>query len=370
MPAKYRVAAQMFGFRDYIKTLEDAAKTMKRVKRIGYDYCQVSGFGPMDMADLRRVCEDAGVTPIGAHISLPQFRENEKKVLEDCRKLGISYVAIPWLKASDQKTLADWKALFREFEGYAKRFAKEGVTVQYHNHAFEFQKFGIKGGKGGKTILDMFYDGTKAIQAELDLGWCARGGYNPVYWIRKVSGRMDQVHLKDWGITEDDLYRDAMAVDGERVPGLYDVMELMKDPFSTEINAENYLNGKTIADCTSPIPFFVLTYKDRVLGASIMANSDVLEKIGDVFGDNYLLAPSSIHELLVVRDDKGAAENLTKACREGNNKDVLPSDVLSDKVLRYDFKHKTLKNAIGDRVRAREEEMESEKREKPKRKGR
>ena len=144
MPGKYRVAAQMFGFRDYTKTLQDAAKTMKRVKKIGYDYAQISGFGPMDMADLRRVCDDAGVTPIGAHISLPQFRENEKKVLEDCRKLGISYVAIPWLKASDQKTLADWKALFREFEGYAKRFAKEGVTVQYHNHAFEFQKFGVK----------------------------------------------------------------------------------------------------------------------------------------------------------------------------------------------------------------------------------
>ena len=200
MPAKYRVAAQMFGFRDYTKTLADAAKTMKRVKKIGYDYAQISGFGPMDMADLRRVCDDAGVTPIGAHIGLPAFRENERKVLEDCRKLGISYVAIPWLRASDQKTLADWKALFREFEGYAKRFAKEGVTVQYHTHAFEFQKFGIKGGKGGKTILDMFYDGTKAIQAELDLGWCARDGYDPVRWIEKVAGRMDQVHLKDWGI--------------------------------------------------------------------------------------------------------------------------------------------------------------------------
>lgn len=200
MPAKYRVAAQMFGFRDYTKTLADAAKTMKRVKKIGYDYAQISGFGPMDMADLRRVCDDAGVTPIGAHIGLPAFRENERKVLEDCRKLGISYVAIPWLRASDQKTLADWKALFREFEGYAKRFAKEGVVVQYHNHDFEFEKFGVKAGKGGKTILDMFYDGTKAIQAELDLGWCARGGYDPVRWIEKVAGRMDQVHLKDWGL--------------------------------------------------------------------------------------------------------------------------------------------------------------------------
>ena len=179
MPAKYRVAAQMFGFRDYTKTLEDAAKTMKRVKRIGYDYCQVSGFGPMDMADLKRVCDDAGVTPIGAHISLPQFRENERKVLEDCRKLGISYVAIPWLKASDQKTLADWKALFREFEGYAKRFAKEGVTVQYHNHAFEFQKFGIKGGKGGRTILDMF-----SAAATTPSTGSAR---SPAAWTRSTS---------------------------------------------------------------------------------------------------------------------------------------------------------------------------------------
>ena len=200
MPAKYRVAAQMFGFRDYTKTLADAAKTMKRVKKIGYDYCQISGFGPMDMADLKRVCDDAGVTPIGAHIGLPAFRENEKKVLEDCRKLGISYVAIPWLRASDQKTLADWKALFREFEGYAKRFAKEGVVVQYHNHDFEFNQFFIKNGKGGKTILEMMFETCKVLQGEPDFGWVMRGGMDPVLWAERMKGRMDQVHLKDWGL--------------------------------------------------------------------------------------------------------------------------------------------------------------------------
>ena len=200
MPSKFRVAAQMFGFRDYTKTLEDAAKTMKRVKKIGYDYAQISGFGPMDMADLKRVCDDAGVTPIGAHIGLPAFRENEKKVLEDCRKLGISYVAIPWLKASDQKTLADWKALFREFEGYAKRFAKEGVVVQYHNHDFEFNQFFIKNGKGGKTIIEMMFETCKVLQGEPDFGWVMRGGMDPVLWAERMKGRMDQVHLKDWGL--------------------------------------------------------------------------------------------------------------------------------------------------------------------------
>ena len=207
MPKQYRVAAQMYGFRNYLKTPADVAKTMKRVKKIGYDFAQISGFAAdIPAADIRKMCDDAGVTPIGAHIGLPFFREDEKKVIADCHALGVAYVAIPWLDARQQKTLGDWKKLFREFDGYAKRFAKEGIAVQYHNHDFEFAQFGVKAGKGGKTLLDMLYEGTSALQAELDLGWVARGGYNPVNWVKKVAGRMDQVHFKDWSVwpSEDD----------------------------------------------------------------------------------------------------------------------------------------------------------------------
>ncbi len=190
----------MFGFRDFIKEPEDMLKTLKRVKKMGYDYIQVSGFGHIDMADLKALCDNAGVTPIGAHIALASFRENEKKVIDDCKKLGITYVAIPWLNSQDMKTLADWKKLFKEIEGYANRFIEKGIHVQYHNHDFEFEKFGIKSGKGGKTVLEMLYENTSTLQAELDLGWCARGGYNPIHWVEKVAKRMDQVHFKDWGI--------------------------------------------------------------------------------------------------------------------------------------------------------------------------
>lgn len=203
MASKYRVAAQMFGMREFIKTPEDMAKSLVRVKKAGYDFVQISGFGPIEAAELKKICDGAGVQPIGAHVGLPLFRENEKKVIADCKAWGIEYVAIPWLPRNDYKVLADWKKLFREFEGYAKRFAQEGIVVQYHNHSFEFEKFGIKKGAGGKTILDMLYENTKVLQAELDFGWVARGGYNPVVWAKKMSGRLDQVHFKDWGIIDD-----------------------------------------------------------------------------------------------------------------------------------------------------------------------
>ncbi len=200
MAKKIRVAAQMFGFRDYIQTPADVKKTLAKVKKMGYDYIQVSGFGPIPPEELRKLFDEAGVEPIGAHIGLQRFREDEAGVIAECKTLGISYVAIPWLPCKDYTTLAAWKKLYKEFEGYAKRFAKEGIIVQYHNHDFEFEKFGIKKGKGGSTILDMLYEGTEALQSELDFGWVARGGYNPVNWAKKMKGRMDQVHFKDWGI--------------------------------------------------------------------------------------------------------------------------------------------------------------------------
>lgn len=204
MAKKYVVAAQLYTLRDFLKTPADMVKTMARVKKIGYDAAQISGVGPIDPAELNALMNKAGVTPIGAHVGLNEFRADIDKVIADCQAWDIGYVAIPWLAHQEFKTLADWKKLFREFERYAKRCAKEGLTVQYHNHMFEFEKFGIKNGAGGTTILEMLYSGTELLQAELDLGWVVRGGHDPVAWARRMKGRLDQVHLKDWGVVNNE----------------------------------------------------------------------------------------------------------------------------------------------------------------------
>ena len=199
--AKPIIAAQLFTLREFMQKPADMAKTMKRVKKIGYDAAQVSGVGPIDPAELRKLMLDAGVQPIGAHVGLVKFRESlQKDVIDYCKALGISYVAIPWFDSKSLKTLAEWKKLFREFEGYAVKLAKEGIHLQYHNHMFEFEQFGVKGGKGGTTLLEMLYSGTKVLQAELDFGWVARGGHSPAKWALRMAGRADQVHLKDWSV--------------------------------------------------------------------------------------------------------------------------------------------------------------------------
>jgi len=202
MAKKPVIAAQLYTLRDFLKTPADVAKTMKRIKKIGYDAAQISGVGPMDATELRTIMLDAGVAPIGAHIGVDQFRTKLQSVIDDCHNWGIDYVAIPWLDCSKLTTTNAWKALAKEFNSFGKVLAKEDIVLQYHNHMFEFEKFGVKNGRGGEMFLTLLYKYTnpKFLQAELDLGWVARGNQSPVVWINKMKNRLDQVHLKDWGV--------------------------------------------------------------------------------------------------------------------------------------------------------------------------
>ena len=198
------VAAQLFSLRDFTQEAKQLPATFAKVKKIGYDYAQVSGVrAQVSMAELRKIMLDKGVEPIGAHINLDLWRgDNLKKTLQDCHDLGVSYAAIPWMNFNDHKDwkIADWKKLFREFDAIAKAALKEGIHLQYHNHDFEFNQLGIKGGKDGKAILELLFETTSVLQAEPDFGWVMRGGQDPVIWAQKMKGRMDQVHLKDWSL--------------------------------------------------------------------------------------------------------------------------------------------------------------------------
>jgi sugar phosphate isomerase/epimerase len=67
----------------------------------------------------------------------------------------------------------------------------------------------------------MLYQYTDMLQAELDFGWVARGGNNPVAWALKMAGRLDQVHLKDWGIKENEPVWRAIGEGGLDWPAIF-----------------------------------------------------------------------------------------------------------------------------------------------------
>ena len=58
--AESQIAAQLYTLRDFIQTPDDIAKTMKRVKEIGYDAVQCSALGPISPEELKQIVNGEG----------------------------------------------------------------------------------------------------------------------------------------------------------------------------------------------------------------------------------------------------------------------------------------------------------------------
>jgi len=84
----------------------------------------------------------------------------------------------------------------------------------------------------------------------------------------------------------------------------------------------------------------VITTAECMNGAALMLFPDVLRRLGEMAGGDYLIVPCSIHELSVIRDTgDGLALSLAISLRTRNRTpSITPRDVvLSDRIYRYHF---------------------------------
>ena len=79
-----------------------------------------------------------------------------------------------------------------------------------------------------------------------------------------------------------------------------------------------------------------MTNSKGINGASVIIYPKILKEISEMIGGDFYILPSSIHEVLVIKDN-GDKENdeLEKMVREVNESCVLPEEVLSDHVYHY-----------------------------------
>ncbi len=188
------IGAQLFTVREFTQTPADIAKTIKKLSKIGYKAVQVSGAGPMDPKELRRILDGEGVKCAATHVGFEQLRDNLDKVAEEHAILGCTYPAIGGMPG-EYRSGDGYLRFAKDASKVADNMARRGLTFGYHNHSFELEKFG---GRAGLDIL--IAESSKAVTFEIDTFWIQHGGGDPVAWINKVKGRIPLLHLKDMGI--------------------------------------------------------------------------------------------------------------------------------------------------------------------------
>lgn len=192
------LAAQLYTLRDFLKTPDDIAATLPRVAAIGYRAVQLSAVGPIEPARLKEILDRAGLAVCATHVSFDRMRDDPEGVAAEHRLLGCDYAAVGSMPAEYRSGAEGYLRFAREASEVARWLRDLGLRFGYHNHSFELERF------GGRTGLELLYaeSDPEVFLAELDTYWIQHGGGDPAAWIRRVSGRIPVVHLKDMAMRE------------------------------------------------------------------------------------------------------------------------------------------------------------------------
>lgn len=192
--AKPILAAQLYTIRAHTQTAADFAASMQKIRQIGYTSVQVSAIGPIAPAEVKQILDDNGLTVCITHIGFPRLQNDLDAVIEEhhlwkCKNVAVGSMPNEYREGGEDA----YRRFTAEASAIGEKLHAAGLTFSYHNHSFEFVRF------GHRTGLDLIYDESdpRYLQAEIDTYWVQHGGADPAAWIRKVSNRMPVVHLKD-----------------------------------------------------------------------------------------------------------------------------------------------------------------------------
>lgn len=190
------IGAQMYTVREFCQTRESFERSMERVAAIGYKTVQISGGGDFSAETIREIAYRYGLSIILTHTDPVKVRDRTEEVIRDHRIMGAGYVGIGMMPGEYRESASGIDRFIADFTPAAEKLAAAGLKFMYHNHSFEFEKF------DGNSVLDRLIEGfdKNILGFTLDVYWVAHAGADPAYWLRKLAGRIDTIHLKDMEI--------------------------------------------------------------------------------------------------------------------------------------------------------------------------
>jgi len=148
----------------------------------------------------------------------------------------------------------------------------------------------------------------------------------------KGSIRVTNAHLRLWGVTEEELYKQVISNmkenDQSTITSLSQMVRQLctwEDDSLPELNEEN-------------CPMYVLTNHSQMNGAAEIINTNTLHTFATSLGKDFIMLPSSIHEwlLLPVTDSLQDVNAFVEMVKEVNDSQLAPNELLSYHVYKYE----------------------------------
>ena len=187
-----KVALQLYTVRDDMG--KDMEGTLQRVKDMGYDHVEFAGYFGRTADEVRSMLDRYGLECPSVHQGYPPFLSESEETVAYLKTLGATYSAIPSIGRDHHKGSERFEKTVEEVSRVGRLLREAGMTLLYHNHEYEFEVY------DGKTLFDWLFESVPSdlLHPQIDTCWVRFAGYDPVELIRKYSGRVPVLHLKDF----------------------------------------------------------------------------------------------------------------------------------------------------------------------------
>jgi len=185
-----QIGAQLYTVREFTQTENGFRRTIEKLSEIGYKYIQVSAIGPIAAQTVADICSANEISCVITHTAPTRIVNETDAVIAEHITMGAEYVGIGVMPAEYIGSADGAKRFIADYLPAVERIRAAGLQFMYHNHDFEFEKF------DNRLLFDMLAD-CPAFGFTLDTYWVQAGGGDPCAWLRKLSGRVDVIHLKD-----------------------------------------------------------------------------------------------------------------------------------------------------------------------------
>jgi sugar phosphate isomerase/epimerase len=172
----------------------DLPGTLIKMKELGITEVEGGGAAGMEPEAYRKLLLDHNIKVMAIGSTFDSLRLNPTKYVKLAKQLGAEQVICYWVPHSgDIFTIEDAKKAVTVFNSAGEVLAKEGLTLCYHAHGYEF------GAHENGTLFDYLAQNMdpRFANFQMDVFWIKQSGTDPVELLRKYPTRFKSMHLKD-----------------------------------------------------------------------------------------------------------------------------------------------------------------------------
>jgi len=191
------VALQLYSVRE--DCARDLSGTVAAVARMGYHGVEFAGYYERSAKELRKLLDDNGLRPAGAHIGIDVLLGDElPRTIAFHQELGNQFLVIPWVDPRKMQTRQAWADFGKRLSEIAEKLRPHGMHTGYHNHSHEFRP--VEGEAPWDTLAA---NSSPDVVMQLDIGNAMHGGADALAHLRRWADRALTIHLKEYSRTND-----------------------------------------------------------------------------------------------------------------------------------------------------------------------